>query len=165
MTLVQTLAPVLAPVPAPVLATRASRADVVALLRFVVAGCGGNAVYSLVFLCLAQTSEAVTVPSIVASVVSTLAVNEAHRRWTFRGIGRPSLREAHLSGAASAVVGTALTALALVVWSWLSPDASLTSDVAISWAVTGLVGAANFLHLRRASSGAATGLVHSGRER
>lgn len=125
-----------------------SRADRVALLRFVVAGSAGNVVYSVVFLAVARFGLGVTGLSVVASVVSTVAVNEAHRLWTFRGIGRPSLAQAHLSGLASLVAGTALTASVLTAWEALSPEAPLTTHVALSWAVTGLVGAANYLHLR-----------------
>ena len=128
--------------------TAPARRDVVALVRFVAAGGAGNAVYSLVYLALAQSGGAVVVPSIVASAVSTLAVNETHRRWTFRGTGRPSLRDAHLSGAASAVVGTALTAAVLALADVLAPGTSTTTQLVLSWAVTALVGAANFLHLR-----------------
>lgn len=124
------------------------RKDVVALLRFAAAGGAGNVVYSLVYLALAQSDGAVVVPSLVASAVSTVAVNETHRRWTFRGTGRPSLRDAHLSGAASAVVGTALTAAVLALADVLAPGASVTTDLLLSWAVTGLVGAASFVHLR-----------------
>lgn len=131
------------------------RRDLLALVRFVLAGCGGNAVYSAVFLALAQSSDAVTVPSLVASATSTLAVNEAHRLWTFRGTGRPSVLQAHLSGAASALVGAALTAGVLLGRTWLLPDGSLLLDVALSWAVTALVGAASFVHLRRAGRRAA----------
>ncbi|TXR57287.1 hypothetical protein FMM08_03145 [Quadrisphaera setariae] len=136
---------------------RPTRRDLLALLKFVTAGCAGNLVYSLVFLLVAQGDDGVVASSVVASVVSTVAVNEAHRRWTFRSIGRPSLRQAHLSGAASAVAGTVLTATAVSAWTWLAPSAPLTSDVAISWGVTALVGSANFLHLRRASAGATAG--------
>ncbi|PWJ47042.1 Putative flippase GtrA (transmembrane translocase of bactoprenol-linked glucose) [Quadrisphaera granulorum] len=131
---------------------RRSREDLLALVKFIAAGCSGNVVYSLVFLAIAQIHDGVTTSSVAASVISTLAVNEVHRRWTFRRIGRPSLRQAHLSGAASAVAGTVLTATALSVWTWFSPGAPLTSDVAISWCVTALVGSANFLHLRHAST-------------
>lgn len=138
-------------------AERPTRRDLLALLEFVTAGCAGNLVYSLVFLAVAQGDDGVAASSVVASVVSTVAVNEAHRRWTFRSIGRPSFRQAHLSGAASAVAGTVLTATAVSAWTWLSPSAPLTSAVGISWGVTALVGSANFLHLRRASSGEPAG--------
>jgi putative flippase GtrA len=123
------------------------------LVRFAVAGSAGNVVYSLVYLALAQSSDAVTVPSVVASTVSTLAVGEAHRWWTFRGPGRPTLLQAHASGLASALLGTSLTAVVLLVRTWLFPDASVAWDLALSWSVTGVVGAGSFLHLRRAARG------------
>lgn len=123
------------------------------LVRFVVAGTAGNVVYSLVYLALAQSTDAVTVPSVMASTVSTLAVGEAHRWWTFRGAGRPSLLQAHASGLASALLGTSLTAVALLVRTWLFPDAAVVWDLALSWAVSGAVGAASFLHLRRVARG------------
>lgn len=119
------------------------------LVRFAVAGSAGNVVYSLVYLALAQSADAVTVPSVVASTVSTVAVAEAHRWWTFRGPARPSLLQAHASGLASALLGTSLTAVVLLVRTWLFPDASVAWDLVLSWSVTGAVGAGSFLHLRR----------------
>ncbi|TNM69339.1 GtrA family protein [Streptomyces sp. NP160] len=138
-----------APGPASSPAPRRDLRDLVALVRFVLAGCAGNVVYSLVYLALAQSGDAVAVPSLAASAASTLVVNEAHRLWTFRGTGRPSVLQAHLSGAASALVGTALTAAVLLGRTWLLPDGAGLLDVALAWAVTALVGAASFLHLRR----------------
>ena len=150
-----------------VMQTVRARKDVVALLRFVAAGGAGNAVYSLVYLAMAQSGGSV-VPSLVASAVSTLAVNETHRRWTFQGPGPPSLRDANLSGAASAVVGTVLTAAVLALADVVAPGASVTTDLVLSWAVTALVGAVSFVHLRwaassgRAASGLADGLEVDG---
>ncbi|WP_369054816.1 GtrA family protein [Kineococcus terrestris] len=132
----------------PVLRARAARLGTP--LRFVGAGLAGNGTHALVFLLLVRFAPVpVAAVNVVAVVLSTVATNELHRRFTFRGGASTAWFKGHGVGGAAALTGLVLSTTALTLWHHLAPGASGASGLAVVYAVTGTVGLVNFLVLRR----------------
>ena len=114
--------------------------------RFVLVGGISSALYALCFWALDGVGDQPA--NVVGAIASSALANELHRRLTFRAGSRIGWFAAQCEGGLLALVGMVITGLSLAWLDAVVGDASVTLEVAMVAAVTGLVGLVRFVALR-----------------
>jgi len=117
-------------------------------LRFVLVGGTSTAFYALLYISLSGLGLDYLPAHLVATVVSTILVNETHRRLTFRAEDRVTWWTAQWEAGGVAVVGLVSTSAALTWLDSASEDAPIWLQIALVAAVTAVIGMMRFVALR-----------------
>jgi putative flippase GtrA len=115
--------------------------------RFVLVGGSANVVYVGLFLLLADLGDQAA--NVAGVVASTALANEMHRRLTFRAGTRTGWAAAQWAGGGLAVTGLLASSTALALLDGWTTSAGPLTSVLVVCAVTGAVGLARFVGLRR----------------
>ncbi|TQC50520.1 GtrA family protein [Rhodococcus sp. WS4] len=116
------------------------------LTRFTLVGTSSNALYVLAFFTLDVYGSLVA--NLVGVVTSSMLANELHRRLTFRAADRVRWFVAQWEGGTLALLGLAVSTIALALLGTLFPGADGLVQVALVVAVSAVVGGLRFLALR-----------------
>lgn len=114
--------------------------------RFVLVGGISSLLYAAVFILCARFGDQPA--NLIGSALSSMLANEMHRRLTFHADGRVSWFTGQWEGGGIALVGIALTSLAL---GWLDSSSGVTSTatrLVLVGVVTGAIGLVRFVALR-----------------
>ncbi len=115
-------------------------------LRFVLVGGASTAFYALLFVSLSGLGY---LPAhLVATVVSTILVNETHRRLTFRAEDRVHWVTAQWEAGGVAVIGLISTSAALTWLDSAAGTAPMWLQIALVATVTAVIGMMRFIALR-----------------
>ena len=115
-------------------------------LRFVLVGGASTAFYALLYVSLSSLGY---LPAhLVATVISTILVNETHRRLTFRAEDRVHWVTAQWEAGGVAVIGLISTSAALTWLDSAAGTAPVWMQIALVAAVTAVIGMMRFLALR-----------------
>ncbi|MCQ4120926.1 GtrA family protein [Rhodococcus tibetensis] len=116
------------------------------LTRFTLAGTTSNALYALAFFTLDVYGSFLA--NLVGVATSSILANELHRRLTFRAADRVRWFVAQWEGGTLALIGLAVSSLALAWLHMAFPGADGLVQVALVVAVSAVVGGLRFLALR-----------------
>lgn len=133
-------------------ARRSGRAS--AVVRFGATGASAAVLYGIVALALGTAYRwPAQAAHLAATVVSTVMASSLHRRFTFRATRTSSWQRGQAAGFTTALVGLAMSTLAVDLWRHLAPHADRLSGVLLVYAVNALMGVVNFVVLRRTLTG------------
>ena len=115
-------------------------------LRFVLVGGASTALYALLYVSLSDLGY---LPAhLVSTVITTILVNEAHRRLTFRAEDRVDWLTAQWEAGGVAVVGLISTSAALTWLDSAAGSAPIWLQIALVATVTAVIGTLRFIALR-----------------
>jgi putative flippase GtrA len=115
-------------------------------LRFVLVGGTSTALYALLYVGLSGLGY---LPAHLASTaVTTILVNESHRRLTFRAEGRVHWLTAQWEAGSVAVIGLVCTSAALTWLDSAAGSAPIWLQIALVATVTAVIGMLRFIALR-----------------
>ena len=115
-------------------------------LRFVLVGGTSTALYALLYVALSGLGY---LPAhLVATVVTTILVNESHRRLTFRAEDRVHWLTAQWEAGSVAVIGLVCTSAALTWLDSAAGSAPIWLQIALVATVTAVIGMLRFIALR-----------------
>jgi putative flippase GtrA len=115
-------------------------------LRFVLVGGTSTALYALLYISLSGLGY---LPAhLISTVITTVLVNEAHRRLTFRADERVDWFTAQWEAGAVAVVGLISTSAALGWLDSLAGTAPIWLQIGLVATVTAVIGMMRFVALR-----------------
>ena len=115
-------------------------------LRFVLVGGASTALYALLYVSLSDLGY---LPAhLVSTVTTTILVNEAHRRLTFRAEDRVHWLTAQWEAGGVAVVGLISTSVALTWLDSAAGAAPIWLQIALVATVTAVIGTLRFIALR-----------------
>jgi putative flippase GtrA len=115
-------------------------------LRFVLVGGTSTALYALLYISLNGLGY---LPAhLIATVTTTILVNEAHRRLTFRAEERVTWWTAQWEAGGVALVGLVSTSAALTWLDSAAGSAPIWLQIALVATVTALIGTMRFIALR-----------------
>jgi putative flippase GtrA len=115
-------------------------------LRFVLVGGASTAFYALLYVSLASLGY---LPAhLIATVISTILVNETHRRLTFRAEDRVHWVTAQWEAGGVAVIGLISTSAALTWLDSAAGTAPVWMQIGLVATVTAVIGMMRFLALR-----------------
>ncbi len=118
--------------------------------RFGATGAASSIVYGLVVAALGVVSAIpVQVAHLAGTALSTVVASALHRRFTFRAARTASWQRSQVAGGGTAVLGIAVSTLALTVWQHVVAHPTRLEDVVLVYAVNGLMGLVNFFVMRR----------------
>jgi putative flippase GtrA len=115
-------------------------------LRFVLVGGTSTALYALLYISL--NSLGYLPAHLIATVTTTILVNEAHRRLTFRAEERVTWWTAQWKAGGVALVGLVSTSAALTWLDSAAGSAPIWLQIALVATVTALIGTMRFIALR-----------------
>jgi putative flippase GtrA len=127
--------------------TRLNRDDALTqLLRFALAGGTSTLLYALIFLTLHRLGY---LPAhVTATIISSIFVNELHRRLTFHAGQRVSFLSAQWEAGTVSLIGLAATSAALGWLDETTTNAPAALQIALVVLVTTVIGAMRFIALR-----------------
>ena len=127
--------------------TRLNRDDALTqLLRFALAGGTSTLLYALIFLTLHRLGY---LPAhVTATIISSIFVNELHRRLTFHAGQRVSFLSAQWEAGTVSLMGLAATSAALGWLDETATNAPAALQIALVVLVTTVIGAMRFIALR-----------------
>lgn len=115
-------------------------------LRFVLVGGTSTALYALLYIALNGLGY---LPAhLIATVITTILVNEAHRRLTFRAEHRVSWLTAQWEAGGVALVGLVSTSAALTWLESAAGSAPIWLQIGLVATVTAVIGMMRFVALR-----------------
>ena len=115
-------------------------------LRFVLVGATSTALYAVLYISLSGLGY---LPAhLISTVVSTIAVNEAHRRLTFRAEDRVDWLTAQWEAGGVALVGLVSTSAALTWLDSAAGSAPIWLQITLVASVTAIIGVLRFVALR-----------------
>ena len=118
-------------------------------LRFVLVGGTSTALYALLYIALSSLSGFDYLPAhLISTVITTVLVNEAHRRLTFRADERVDWFTAQWEAGAVAIVGLISTSAALGWLDSLAGTAPMWLQIGLVATVTAVIGTMRFVALR-----------------
>ena len=115
-------------------------------LRFVLVGGTSTALYALLYVLLSDLGYLTA--HLVSTVVTTILVNESHRRLTFRAEGRVHWLTAQWEAGSVAVIGLVCTTAALTWLDSAAGSAPIWLQIALVATVTAVIGTLRFVALR-----------------
>jgi putative flippase GtrA len=129
------------------LSARVRRDDGIAqFLRFVLVGGASTALYAALYISLSGLGY---LPAhLVATVLSTIAANESHRRLTFRAEERVDWFTAQWEAGGVALIGLLSTSAALGWLDSAAGSAPIVLQIALVASVTAVIGCLRFVALR-----------------
>jgi putative flippase GtrA len=117
-------------------------------LRFVLVGGTSTAFYALLYISLSGLGLDYLPAHLIATVISTILVNETHRRLTFRAEDRVTWWTAQWEAGSVAVVGLVSTSAALTWLDSAAGSAPIWLQIALVATVTAVIGMMRFVALR-----------------
>lgn len=117
-------------------------------LRFVLVGGTSTAFYALLYISLSGLGLDYLPAHLTATVISTVLVNETHRRLTFRAEDRVTWWTAQWEAGGVAVVGLVSTSAALTWLDSAAGSAPIWLQIALVATVTAVIGMMRFIALR-----------------
>lgn len=117
-------------------------------LRFVLVGGTSTAFYAVLYISLSGLGLGYLPAHLVATVISTILVNETHRRLTFRAEDRVTWWTAQWEAGGVAVVGLVSTSAALTWLDSAAGSAPMWLQIALVATVTAVIGMMRFVALR-----------------
>jgi putative flippase GtrA len=115
-------------------------------LRFVLVGGTSTALYALLYIVLSDLGYLTA--HVVSTVITTILVNESHRRLTFRAEDRVHWLTAQWEAGGVAVVGLVSTSAALTWLDSAAGTAPMWLQIALVASVTAVIGMMRFVALR-----------------
>lgn len=116
-------------------------------LRFVLVGGTSTGFYALLYISLSGSGLGYLPAHLVATVVSTIVVNETHRRLTFRAADRVTWWTAQWEAGGVAIVGLVSTSAALTWLDSATGAAPILVQIALVATVTAVIGTMRFVAL------------------
>ena len=115
-------------------------------LRFVLVGGTSTALYALLYIGLSDLGY---LPAhLISTVITTILVNETHRRLTFRAEDRVHWLTAQWEAGSVAVIGLVCTSAALTWLDSAAGSAPIWLQIALVATVTAVIGMMRFIALR-----------------
>ena len=115
-------------------------------LRFVLVGGTSTALYALLYISLSDLGY---LPAhLISTVITTILVNETHRRLTFHAEGRVSWLTAQWEAGSVAVIGLVCTSAALTWLDSAAGSAPIWLQIGLVATVTAVIGMLRFIALR-----------------
>jgi putative flippase GtrA len=117
-------------------------------IRFVLVGGTSTAFYALLYISLSGLGLGYLPAHLIATVISTILVNETHRRLTFRAEDRVTWWTAQWEAGGVAVVGLVSTSAALTWLDSMAGSAPIWLQISLVATVTAVIGMLRFVALR-----------------
>jgi putative flippase GtrA len=117
-------------------------------IRFVLVGGTSTAFYALLYISLSGLGLDYLPAHLIATVISTVLVNETHRRLTFRAEDRVTWWTAQWEAGGVAVIGLVSTSAALTWLDSMSGSAPIWLQISLVATVTAVIGMMRFIALR-----------------
>jgi putative flippase GtrA len=117
-------------------------------LRFVLVGGTSTAFYAVLYISLSGIGLGYLPAHLVATVVSTVLVNETHRRLTFRAEDRVTWWTAQWEAGGVAAIGLVSTSAALTWLDSAAGTAPMWLQISLVASVTAVIGMMRFVALR-----------------